>query len=249
MPSLRTLLSDIAPADVGNPNRMFHVYNSSLGAQSGGCACTWTVPTGITRVSFEMWGAGGDGGGARCCESSGPGPTNGSYAIKHVDTVAGNQFRICAGGTGCEGCCCGIVPAAFPSYITDITNAGATIGCAPGGLGGCNQATRSNHGGHICCWGRESSTGLGDIVMSGTGNIGVKSCYCYQHTYMIVAGGYGADRMTSAICADSHTLWGGSIMTSCQSGYGGAGTMGRACAGGFCYGQTGGFGIVKVSYT
>ena len=42
-----------------------------LGSESPGCCCLWTVPTGVTRVTFELWGAGGNGHGLcvnnRCC--------------------------------------------------------------------------------------------------------------------------------------------------------------------------------------
>ena len=249
MPSLRTLLSDSAPADIGNPKRVLYIINKNLAATSGGQCCLWTVPAGMTSATFEMWGAGGDGAGARCCEGAGGmSGTNGSYAVKTVDTVAGCQFRLCAGGTGCSNCCCGIVPAAFPSYAYDVT-AGTMAGCAVGGNGGCNQVTRYDFNGYVCCWGTLSGEGLGDLTIKGTGNIGLKSHYCYQHIYQIVPGGIGSDRMTSAVCANSMTEQGPSIMTSCASAWGGVGTNGRACGGGFCHGQQGGYGVVKVSYT
>jgi hypothetical protein len=39
----------------------------TLSALSGGCCCLWTVPTGVNRVTFEAWGAGGNGSGACSC--------------------------------------------------------------------------------------------------------------------------------------------------------------------------------------
>ena len=248
MPSLRTLLSDLDPPSTGNPNRVFYVSNTSLSAQNGGQCCLFTAPANTTKVTFEMWGAGGDGQGAKCCESAGTMPTNGSYAIKTVDTAAGCQYTICAAGTGC---CfnCGIGSRAFPSYVVDVT-AASTIGCAVGGCSGCSEMTRGGFvDGQICCWGLLSGTGLGDVVIDGTGNIGVRSNYCYQHTYMFTPGGWGSDRMTAAVCAVDMTRAGEYIMCSPQSGFGGAGTPGRACGGPSCWGQPGGWGIVKVSYT
>ena len=34
---------------------------------SPGCCCLWTVPTGVKKVTFEMWGSGGNGHGACSC--------------------------------------------------------------------------------------------------------------------------------------------------------------------------------------
>ena len=64
--------------------------------ESGGY--TWTVPTGVTKVTFEAWGAGG-GGSARCCcdcyhhghGGSGGGlaePQHGVGAVEHAGDVA-----------------------------------------------------------------------------------------------------------------------------------------------------------------
>lgn len=248
MPSLRTLLSDIEPPLIGNPDRVFFVVNTNHDSQSGGCCLLWTVPAGTTRVTFEMWGGGGDGQGARCCEAPGTMPTNGSYAVKHADTVAGCQYRICAAGTGCYGCCCGIGVRALPSFVYDVS-AASTIGCAIGGNGGCSQMTRGGFfDGYNCCWALMSGTGLGDMVQEGTGGQNIRTHYCRQHHYMWNAGGWGADRKSSGVCATDMTRAGCDLMTSCSSPSG-AGNPGRACGGGFCRGQHGGYGIVKVSYT
>ena len=250
MPSLRTLLSDLEPASIGNPQRVLHVYSTNESdQQSGGCCCLWTAPAGVTKVTFEMWGAGGDGQGARCCESPGTMPTNGSYALKTIDTVAGCQYRLCAGGSGCFGCCCGIGVRAFPSYIVDIT-ASSTIACATGGCGGCSQFIRGSFmNGYMCCWGLMSGNGsLGDITMEGTGGSAIRSQYCYQHFYNYTSGGIGADRKTAAVCAKEMTLAGCSINCSPPS-RGGSGNPGRACGGGFCRGQHGGNGAIKISYS
>ena len=248
MPSLRTLLSDIAPQSIGNPEKLFYVVNNSTGTQSGGRCCLWTTPAGATSITFEMWGAGGDGQGARCCERAGTMPTGGSYALKTIDTVEGCQYTICAAGTGCQGCCCGITSRAFPSYVVDVT-AASTIACAVGGNGGCSQMLRGGFCyGYICCWGMLSGTGLGDVVIDGTGGTSIINCYCRSDIYMFVPGGVGSDRMTAAFCAKEPSGSGEYHMCSPPSGYGGAGTPGRACGGGYCYGQRGGYGVVKVSY-
>ena len=249
MPSLRSLLSDLAPVPIGNPNKSFYVRTTETGAGSGGCCCLWTTPAGVTSVSFEMWGAGGGGPGARCCERAGTMATGGSYALKTVSTVAGCQFRICsAGSTGCNGCC-GIIGRASPSYVVDIT-AGSTIGCAIGGSGGCSQMTRGGFCyGYICCWGLTSGTGLGDIVMDGTGGTSITTCHCNTDIHMIRAGGFGSESKSAAWCAKEPTGAGSYLMCTVPAWPAGGGGSGRACGGGFCHGQHGSAGFIKVSFT
>lgn len=249
MPSLRTLLSDLAPQPIGNPNRIFYVRNTSDGASSGGCCCLWTVPEGVTSVSFEMWGAGGGGAGARCCERAGTMATGGSYALKTVATAEGCQYTICAGSSTDCGSCCGIIGRAPPSYVIDVT-AASTIGCAVGGLGGCSQMTRGGFCyGYICCWGLLSGTGLGDKVIDGTGGISFVSCHCNNDIHMIAAGGWGSERKTASFCAKEPSGSGPYHMCSPPSWPTGGGTSARSCQGGYCHGQHGSSGIVKITYT
>ncbi len=80
---------------------------------SPGCCCLWTVPTGVKRVTFEMWGSGGNGHGfcscSRCHHYKGAG--GGYYNSKTIDVQEGWQYTVCAAGvyrccsrecTGCE---------------------------------------------------------------------------------------------------------------------------------------------------
>lgn len=247
MPSLRTLLSDLDPPALGNPNKIFYVQNTSNSAQNGGRCCAWTVPAGVTTATFEMWGAGADGQGARCCERPGTMPTNGSYALVTVDVTEGTSFTLCAAGSGCEGCCCGTGPTGFPSFVQC---SGSTIGCAPGGTGGCSTFLRGGMGdGQICCHGLLSSCGLGDIVIAGTGTTSIQNNYCKNQVFHFVSGGWGSDRKTPDWCASDYTRQGTQIMSSCPAFPSGAGSPGRACGGGYCYGQHGAGGLVKISYS
>ena len=34
------------------------------GACTPGCCCNWTVPSGVAKLTWELWGAGGNGHGA-----------------------------------------------------------------------------------------------------------------------------------------------------------------------------------------
>lgn len=36
------------------------IYNESR-SDGAGVACNWTVPAGVTKVKFEVWGGGGSG--------------------------------------------------------------------------------------------------------------------------------------------------------------------------------------------
>lgn len=248
MASLRSLLSDLAPQPIGNPNTVFYVRNTDTGAGASGCCCLFTVPAGFTSISFEMWGAGGGGAGARCCERAGTMATGGSYALKTISTAAGCQYRICAAGsTGCGGCC-GIQPRANPSYVFDIT-ANATIGCAVGGTGGCSQMTRGGFCyGYICCWGLLSGTGLGDIVIDGTGGTSFVTCHCNTDIHMMTAGGFGSESKTAAFCAKDPSGSGPYHKCTVPSWPAGGGSSARSCGGGYCHGQHGSQGLVKVSY-
>ena len=247
MPSLRTLLSDLDPPSLGNPKKVFYVQNTSNASQNGGCCRSWTVPADVTTATFEMWGAGADGQGARCCERPGTMPTNGSYALVTLDVTAGTNFTICAAGSGCEGCCCGTGPTGFPSFVLC---SGSTVGCSPGGRGGCSTFLRGGMGdGYICCYGLLSSCGLGDIVIAGTGTTSIQNNYCKNQTFHFVSGGWGSDRKTPDWCASDYTRQGTQIMSSCPAYPSGSGSPGRACGGGYCYGQHGAGGLVKISYS
>ena len=194
-----------------------------------------------------MWGAGADGQGSRCCERPGNMPTNGSYAQVNRDVSAGETYTICGAGSGCVGCCCGTGPQGFPSFVV---TGGSTIGCAPGGRGGCSTYTRGGmRNGYICCHALLSTCGLGDVVMAGSGSTSIASQYCDNQIYQHVAGGLGSTRKVNDYCSASFTRAGCDRMTSCPSFPSGPGTAGTACGGGYCQGQHGAGGFVKVSYS
>ena len=57
--------SALAPG-AGLAYNVFHVFGQQCHCSSG-CCCLWTVPVGVKRVTFELWGAGGNGHGACSC--------------------------------------------------------------------------------------------------------------------------------------------------------------------------------------
>jgi hypothetical protein len=250
MPSLRSLNSTVAPPKIGTPTKTFFIQSTTTGHQNGGCCCLWTVPVNTTRVTFEMWAAGGDGSGGFCCDSSSLGATAGSYSIIQIDATAGRQYRLCAAGSGCCTYCGDVGNTGSPSYVFGITE-NAVVACAAGGRGGDNSPGRYGSGeGYTCCWGRISTCGVGDISFPGAGGTGIKNQYCHSNTYHIVGSSHlsGGGRTSPDRCS----MWacnGHNIMKSTTAFPGGPGGDPNVCGGGFCYGQYGQGGMIKVSYS
>lgn len=63
----------------------------------------WTVPTGTTIAKFELWGAGGGGAGANCCQQGVSGGS-GAYAWKEISVTPGDRYILCLGDYS-EYCC------------------------------------------------------------------------------------------------------------------------------------------------
>ena len=125
-----------------------------------GASCVWTVPSGVTCVRFQIWGAGTTSGMACCCAYGVPG-SSGAYASVIMPVTAGNSYTLCA---GCAYCC-------YPSWgggmadgcASYVTGTGLSNFCAEGGQGdGKKMNQEHNH-----CTVRSSYT-------SATGN-----CYHY----------------------------------------------------------------------
>jgi len=252
--SLRTLQSTLAPTGIGNVTSVFWIgstQGTSNAASTDGCCCLWTVPANIRSVTFEVWGAGGDGAGGCCCMSTAVGSVSGSYAVTTVDTVPGRQFRICSAPSGCcTATCDGLASNGAPSYVFDV-NAGANIVCACGGQGANMRPTFTGSGeGYTCCWGRLGNGGYAQCgyVVCGTGGTGFRNQFCHSDQYQSVAGGFSA---SGRLSPDRCSIWacqGCAIMKSAPSWPGGSGADGNACGGGFCSGQWGAPGSVKVTY-
>jgi len=112
---------------------------SSGGSNSGGNltlstagTTSWTVPSGVTQVSIEVWGAGGAG-----CGGAGGSGGAGGYAQCKINVSAGDilQLAVGAGGTG------GAVWNYCPPHVLDgkessVIRAGVKLCSATGGTGG-----------------------------------------------------------------------------------------------------------------
>ena len=100
-----------------------------------GSNCTWTVPSGITKARFQMWGAGGGANHpARCCGWTHFGST-GAYLSVIIPVTAGSSYNLCG---GCAYCCWAEPWSGAnrrngcPSYVT---GPGLCYVCADGGDG------------------------------------------------------------------------------------------------------------------
>lgn len=153
-PSNTTLWNTYIPMCITS-GTVLNVCDTTGNFRCGAC-CQWTVPAGVTRAQFQLWGAGAGTGGGSCCNRVLPGST-GAYAIVTIPVTAGCQYTICA---GCALSCYSQDPSAFSGCnITDgcasfVTGFGLTNLCAEGARGGmCHFA---------CNWGT-SKTSLGSI--------------------------------------------------------------------------------------
>lgn len=103
---------------------------------------TWTVPDGVTCLTFEIWGGGGAGSPTCCCTCyGGLAGDGGAYSIKTLAVTPGTVYTYNVGKGGCGNACyfndnaCGC-----GGGTTYITGTGLTNFCASGGAGGqwCN---------------------------------------------------------------------------------------------------------------
>jgi hypothetical protein len=69
-----------------------------------GGTCSWTVPSGVTRVKFQAWGA-GHGSNPGCCCGGAPWSSTGSYSEVELDVTPGESYTLCA-GCSCQRSCC-----------------------------------------------------------------------------------------------------------------------------------------------
>jgi len=66
------------------------------------CSCNWTVPSGVTKARFQLWGAGGGANRGPCCCAHTPFGSTGAYASVIIPVTAGWTYCMC---TGCAYCC------------------------------------------------------------------------------------------------------------------------------------------------
>jgi hypothetical protein len=228
-------------------------------ANAGGCCCQYcgaccqfTVPSKVTRVTFEIWSGGGGGAGMTCCNccSFSIGGAGGNYATKTITTAPGCQYTVCAGGS-------------WPCNKSHTCDAGMGCRSYVTGFGLSNFCVTGGCGGWMCngdAWGWRHSTngcancnicGFFDADMGMMGTVGWKpghgACHCYRT--MAVTGSppiIGTWMSTSASdawcvcgCFSSPPATGGmsGVSPYCDN-------FQKCCAGGI----GGGSGIVRITY-
>ena len=222
------------------------VYGDA-GQCTAGCCCLWTVPTGVRRIFWEAWGAGGNGNGAcscdRCHHFKGAG--GGYYNSKMISSSEGTNYTVCAGGvyrclsTECTGLAIGCA-----SYVngTNLSNF-----CAIGGDVGRAETSWANpcFSDWSCCLGPVSNGG--DFGMGNHQGAwsGAFNCHCHcQYTQPT-----GAPFLGGQVEMHSQVCW---IRCGCWTvpyGHGAQGAISSYCGSSCCgQGGTGGSGVVKITY-
>jgi hypothetical protein len=253
MPSLRTLLSDLDPPSIGSAKQIFYVRNTGYGPNNGGCCFLWTVPAGATTATFEMWGGGGEGSGSRCCEYNGEGSTTGVYAVKTIDVVAGQAWRICAAGSTTDGTqtglCCSCTATGNPSWVACNTDS-TVVACAAGGCGGGMESSRGGVFAYACCWSKIRTGSISDMEFPGVGTAFIRNQYCHSSMYDIYAGGASTGRAGKDLCGVTNCFGECAILRypSCPAWPGGTGATAIACNDAYRQSQHGAGGQIKVSY-
>ena len=227
-------------------------FRGSPNSVSSGCCCLWTVPAGVSKMHIEAWGSGGNGHGScswdRCHHFKSAG--GGQYNSKYILTVPGCQYTICAGGvfpccsfdcTGCEGCA---------SYVNGYNLSNF---CAVGGTRGCANTSWAEtcYSAFECCLAPGNNGGdFGFISHGGRfGSVewwfGVGFCHCHkQTTRSSTAPLIGANvEISINYCWIRHGCW------TVPYGTGGQGSQTSYCGDwNNGYGNTGGPGLVKITY-
>jgi hypothetical protein len=212
---------------------------------SPGCCCLWTVPAGVKKVHWEIWGAGGNGHGACSCNRCHhyQGAQGGAFNSKMIDTNPGCQYSVCAAGVypclsieciSCNGC---------TSYVNGYNLSNF---CAIGGCTGRAETSWASpcFSEHSCCLAPGNNGGdFGFMNHSGSWG-GTFNCHCHcQNTRPTAAPFLGGDvSQTIQVCWMRCGCW------IVPYGHGGQGAMTAYC--GSCCGQggTGGGGVVKITY-
>ena len=227
--------------------------NGNCCEQANGRCCLWTVPSGVTKVTFEIWSGGGGGAGHTCCNccSFSIGGGGGNYGIKTINTVPGCQYSICAGGSWrCEKSHTCSATMGCRSYVNGYNLSNF---CTTGGCGGymCNGDAWGPRHSQVCANCNICGIFGADFGMMGTTGQynGFGGCHCrggdWSHAGQApMLGMMQTVAVTESWCTcGCYVNWPAGGGTSGNSTY--CGNRAKCCAGGS--GQ-GGSGIVRVTF-
>lgn len=224
------------------------VFNTNTdSSQNGGRCCLYTVPgAGVRTIFVEMWGSGGDGSGACCCQWPYTTGSAGQYVVETINVSPGDALTICAGGSGCFTCsCCGTC--GFPSFIT---RSSTIIMCASGGQGSCGLCFyKTFNCTGICVPGiRTNVPGCGDLVVCSNLGMSVTHNFCASDMFEASPGSskYNQNmRIGHNYCSTPFTISGCNRFPNHFPGGPGAG--GSACGNPCCWGGYGAGGLVLLT--
>ena len=195
----------------------FKVCDTSAQFNCGRC-CQWTVPAGVTRARFQLWGAGGMSGAGCCCGGS-PFGSTGAYASVIIPVSEGDTYTLCS---GCAFCCFTYSTSGsqrIPGCPSWVQGNGLCNFCANGGQGnlgnwmaalGRTPPTQISIPGFAC--GSRICNSGGDFCSSSTcSNTGGIICYVPGASYFGTATStsspsivYGVRGMWPGICFDTN---------------------------------------------
>lgn len=150
---------------------------------NSGSACTWTVPVGVTNISYLAVGGGGGGGGARAAASSpnlgaGGGGAGGIVAVSSFSTTAGTSITLSI-GTGGAGGSAGTAggnggATSFTYSSTTVTANGGNGGAGANGTNDQNNlsgdgGSNSSYSGGANVW-DGGGGGAGSAAVGGAGS-------------------------------------------------------------------------------
>lgn len=165
------------------------IYDNTC-VNTSNVTCTWTVPTGVCKVTFEIWGGGGGGGvmgtNCNCCQKGSPG-SGGGYSKATITTIPGENYSIVAGAAGVSsqgyGAYCGICCNGCAGGTTYVTGTNLTNFCASGGQGGLSDFNTNCYYYCACNWhSRTPGCGYGGDTVS-RASFGHQNFYGSQNPY------------------------------------------------------------------
>lgn len=203
---------------------------------------TYLVPTGVTSLFVETWGAGG--GGAGCTASTargGGGGGGGAYSAGYLSVTPGQNWSVIV-GTGGAGGAAGAnsgnsgTSSEFNYTTTNITADGGKFGVhngGAGGTGGTGGNSTNSTGTIIYSGGKGAAGGIGNTG-SGWGGGGGGGAGSYQ------SGGAGTGTATNVSGGTGGNNYGGNAgdgRTADGNGNAGA-TIGAGGGGAYCDGSS-----------
>jgi len=166
------------------------VYDNS--SYFTGVCCAWTVPAGVTRARFEIWGAGG-GTHPGCCCAFFPFGATGAYAVSCITVTPGWTYTLCAGQP-------------YQCYLQQSYSGGASCPSYITGCGFCNFCALGAWSGNLICQNFENN------------RLCTAACYYYGSTSKGVYSYCGTSRCCfyclcsyGEICASASANTGGII--------------------------------------